>query len=383
MGDTCGNAVEWSATMMLDAAFWEGKRVLVTGHMGFKGSWLTYLLSRLGARTVGYGLESRPEPLLYRALSFPNHVSVTGDVNDLQHLCATIGKHRIQIVFHLAAQAIVLRSYEEPLRTFRDNIMGSATVLEAVRQSGGIEAVVMVTSDKVYANREWLWPYREDDALGGRDPYSGSKAAAELVIAAMVASYLKRGEATCKVATARAGNIIGGGDWAEYRLLPDAARAYSKSETLVVRNPDATRPWQHVLDPLTGYLLLAQKLVERADDAWPLSWNFGPRPEDAIPVKELVTRFTAAWGDGATWQPHSAANADLYEAGALTLDSSRARNLLGWSALWRVGVAVERTARWYREYYGGADMEALVSREVDDYFEECSTLSSTADWICT
>ncbi len=350
-------------------SFWSGRRVLVTGHMGFKGSWLTYVLSRFGAHTVGFGVDERPDPLLYRMLSITHHECIVSDVNDLERLREVITAYRIEAVFHLAAQSIVIDAYNNPLQTFQDNIMGTATLMEALRTCDCVKVAVMVTSDKVYANKEWVWPYREDEPLGGHDPYSASKAAAEIVIQAMRASFFGPEIIAPRVASVRAGNVIGGGDWAKYRLLPDAARAYSAGETLIVRNPEATRPWQHVLDPLAGYLLVAQTMFEGNDAARFSAWNFGPQIEDALSVREVVECFSLAWGAGANWALRDPSAEQPHEATFLSVDSSRARKYLNWAPRWRVGEAIERTARWYRDFYAGGDPAVLMNRDIEAYFD--------------
>ena len=246
---------------MADWQFWSGRHVLVTGHMGFKGSWLVAALDRAGARTVGFGHDDRPDPLLYRFLKFRNHVSIEADVNDTERLRHALSEHEIETVIHMAAQPFVRASYAAPLQTVRDNVLGTASVLDAISSAASVKAAIMVTSDKVYENREWHWPYREADSLGGADPYSASKAAAEIITAAFRRSFFAS-DKSAQVATVRAGNVIGGGDWGADRLLPDAARAFSSGEPLVVRNPAAVRPWQHVLDALSGYLMVARRMLD-------------------------------------------------------------------------------------------------------------------------
>lgn len=348
----------------LTSGFWRGRSVFVTGHMGFKGAWLSYLLSRLGARTVGFGRDDR-DPLLYRDLSIPDHVHNEGDVKDAGALRAALAASGASVAIHMAAQPIVLASYADPLSTFADNIMGTANLLEAVRHDSGVEACVVVTSDKVYRNNEWAWAYREDESLGGHDPYSASKAAAEIVTQSMIASFFSS-PGTARVASGRAGNVIGGGDWAEHRLLPDAARALARGEPLMVRNPYSTRPWQHVLEPLSGYLALAQALVEGRDKGRP-AWNFGPAHEDALPVSEIADLFVAAWGNGAEWRLAPKAEDAPKEASFLAVDVSLARRDLGWRPRWRVGEAVARTAAWYRDASQGGDAAALLDRDIDAF----------------
>ncbi len=351
---------------MIDANIWKGRRVLVTGHMGFKGSWLTALLDRFGARTVGFGRDARPDPLLYRQLRFDRHESVVADVNETDRLAKALNDDAIECVFHLAAQPIVLTSYTDPLGTFRDNVMGTASVLEAVRRSPAVKAAIVVTSDKVYENQEWSWPYRETDRLGGHDPYSASKAAAEIVTQAMISSYFSA--AGCaQVATARAGNVIGGGDWADHRLVPDAVRGFSKGEGLVLRNPRSVRPWQHVLDPLSGYVELAQAMLGSETPLRHASWNFGPAADDAWPVSRIADAMTAVWGDGAAWKIVEQTTPAAHEAGLLTVDSARARAELGWEPTWRVRDAVERTMQWYRRHHEGDDANALVAADIEAF----------------
>jgi CDP-glucose 4,6-dehydratase len=348
----------------LDRGFWNGRTVLVTGHMGFKGAWLSVLLSRLGAETLGFGLDRRSR-LLYRELAIPRHISIEADVNDLAALTEAIRRRRPSVVLHLAAQPIVLASYKDPLGTFRDNIMGTASLLQAARAAEGLEAIVVVTSDKVYRNDERHAAYREDEPLGGRDPYSASKAAAEIVTAAMTASFFS-GAGAPGVATARAGNVIGGGDWADFRLLPDAARAFAERRKLDIRNPDAVRPWQHVLEPLVGYLQLAQALAVERQNIAARAWNFGPQPEDAVSVRTVADLFATAWGPGAGWTVKPE-DTPPHEARLLTVDSTQARRHLGWTPRWPVAEAVRRTARWYRDHQDGIAAMALLDRDIDAY----------------
>lgn len=347
----------------LDTKFWQGRTVLITGHMGFKGAWLTYLLSRLGARTVGYGRDERPV-LLYPKLSIPNHVSHSADINDTDRLATVIAQSEASVLLHLAAQPIVLNSYADPLGTFRDNVMGTASVLQAARAAKALKAIVVVTSDKVYQNKEWVWAYREGEALGGHDPYSASKAAAEIITQSMVDSFYADPESAA-VATARAGNVIGGGDWADHRLLPDAARAFAAGKPLEIRNPSSTRPWQHVLEPLIGYLQLAQALHANRKGMVSRAFNFGPVPEDAVPVADVVRFFREAWGGDVRVQLADAGPV-LREASFLAVDASLARAHLDWRPRWRVEVAVRRTAHWYREQAAGRPPEALMDKDIDD-----------------
>jgi len=347
----------------IDASFWARTPVFVTGHMGFKGAWLCSLLSRLGGASFGYGLDDRAK-LLYRDLSIARHAHHEGDVNDLSSLSSVLQQSRAEVLFHLAAQPIVLNSYADPVGTFEANVMGTVRVLEAARQVSSLKAIVVVTTDKVYRNNEWAWGYRERDVLGGRDPYSASKAAAEIATHAMVASFFNRPGAP-GVATARAGNVIGGGDWADHRLLPDAARALGAGAPLVCRNPGSIRPWQHVLDPLVGYMLLAEDLAHgRCKES---AWNFGPAQEDAMTVGSVANAFVEAWGEGASWMSAEPSERPEKESGVLTLDSTLARKHLAWQPRWSSAEAVRRTASWYRDHASGTPATELIRRDVIDY----------------
>ena len=349
-----------------DPAFWANKTVFVTGHMGFKGSWLLRILARFGAHTVGYGRDDR-ERLLYFDLQAENHRHVEGDVADYHHVKQAIEATQPDVLVHLAAQPIVLQSYQDPLETYQSNVMGTAVVLNAARDIDSLRAIVIVTSDKVYQNNEWQWPYRETDRLGGHDPYSSSKAAAEVVTNSMVSSFYGN-EGQPVVASARAGNVIGGGDWADYRLLPDAVRAFEAGQPLLVRNPHSTRPWQHVLEPLGGYLVLAEQM-HAEEQARTGAWNFGPVVDDAVPVQTVADAFVDAWGDGAEWQLEGEQLERPKEANFLAVDTSKARTELGWQPRWRVQEAVARTAVWYREFLNGCNATDLMDYDISDYFE--------------
>lgn len=331
-----------------------GKSVLVTGHTGFKGSWLVAWLTRMGARVTGYALPAPvDEPSLFRLAHLHRGIThVEHDVRDLAALTACVQAARPEVVLHLAAQSLVRHSYQEPVATFATNVMGTAHVLEACRPHGGWpgpRAVVIVTTDKCYENREWPWAYRETDALGGHDPYSASKACAELVSAAYRGSFFSS-STTAQVATARAGNVIGGGDWANDRILPDIVRAVQAGTRARIRNPSAVRPWQHVLEPLAGYLVLAARLLEGPAGAWTQAWNFGPRDDEPVPVSRIATRFVAGLGRSAEQalellapDPHAPKETRL-----LRVDATKARSELGWRPLLSVDEAVDWTAAWYR-----------------------------------
>ncbi|MFN4211295.1 MAG: CDP-glucose 4,6-dehydratase [Devosia sp.] len=352
----------------IDRGFWAGRKVLVTGHMGFKGAWLTQLLSTLGATTTGYGRDQRKR-LLYPELSIARHEHHLGDLSELDKLTWVLQQSKAEVLFHLAAQPIVLTSYDDPVGTFEDNVMGTVKVLQAARSAPDLKCVVIITSDKVYRNNGWIWGYRETDALGGHDPYSASKAAAEIVTSAMAASFFDK-PGMPRIATARAGNVIGGGDWADFRLLPDAAVALSQGKPLVVRNPASTRPWQHVLDPLGGYVMLAEELANSGQQPMS-SWNFGPVAEDALPVHMIADLFVAEWGKDARWEKEDRSGAEPpKEALLLAVDSTKAQQTLGWSPRWRVQEGVARTSAWYRDYFASNDPGTLVQRDIDAYLSQ-------------
>lgn len=347
---------------MIRPGFWAGKRVLVTGHTGFKGSWLALWLSRLGAGVSGYALAPLTRPSLWDALELGGEIKdERADVRDLNSLRRTFAQVKPEVVFHLAAQSLVRASYDDPVGTYATNVMGTAHVLEAARHSTDARVVVNVTSDKCYENRETDHAYRETDAMGGRDPYSSSKGCAELVTAAYRSSFF---QGRAALASARAGNVIGGGDWATDRLVPDLIRAFASGEPARIRNPRAIRPWQHVLEPVSGYLQLAERLWD--DPAgFTGGWNFGPSPEDAVPVEEVANALVAAWGPTARWQadrgPHP------HEAHFLRLDASKARDVLGWKPRLPLREAVAWTADWYRKQSSGTQARALCLRQIEQY----------------
>lgn len=345
-----------------DPAFWQGKRVLLSGHTGFKGAWLALWLQRLGAQVVGLALPPSTTPSLF-GLARVEQVceSHVCDIRDAAALAERVRDSRAEIVFHLAAQALVRASYRDPLATFASNVMGTANTLEAVRQLPSVRAVVVITTDKVYENLEHALPYRETDALGGHDPYSASKAASEIIIASYRDSFLKaQGVA---VASARAGNVIGGGDWSEDRLIPDAMRAWHAGDSLQIRRPQSVRPWQHVLEPLNGYLRLAEQL--HTTPALAGGYNFGPHTHEAATVRSVVELAQAAygrgdvvWGDGSEG-PH--------EAGWLALEIAKARTLLGVAPRWSLAESVRRTVEWYRQQQDGQDAAALCAADIEAF----------------
>ena len=348
---------------------WNGRRVFLTGHTGFKGSWLALWLTRLGAKVRGYALDPWTQPNMFTVANMGRLVEdVRGDIRDFDKLRTSLADFAPQVVFHLAAQPLVRRSYRDPLRTYAVNVMGTAHLLEAVRATPGVKVVVCITTDKCYDNKEWVWPYREADALGGYDPYSSSKACAELVTAAYRSSYFadrvaapERGVA---VATARAGNVIGGGDWSEDRLIPDLVRGFASGEPVRIRRPLSIRPWQHVLEPLQGYILLAERLLE-GDPRSASAFNFGPREEDAWSVEQIATKLASLWGNGANWVRDSDPGA--HEAGYLKLDSSKARTELQWNPKLTIESALEWTAAWYRSAELGEDMQGFSFEQIAAY----------------
>jgi CDP-glucose 4,6-dehydratase len=351
---------------LVTGSFWRRRRVLITGHTGFKGSWLALWLQRMGAEVSGYSLPAPTEPSLFELADVRHGMSsFEGDVRDLASLRACISKENPQVVIHMAAQSLVRTSYVDPVSTYATNVMGTVNLLEAVRTTGSTEAVLVVTSDKCYENQEWVWGYRENEPMGGLDPYSNSKGCAELVTAAYRRSFFQ-GEDSVRpvsIASARAGNVIGGGDWAVDRLIPDAMRAFVAGSPVVVRSPGAVRPWQHVLEPLHGYLLLVQKMMQSR--CFTEGWNFGAEERDSQPVSWVVEHLAGLWGEGARWvvdgerQPH--------EARLLKLDSTKARTDLGWRPKLSLPEALEWTVDWYRGLAEGKPAREMTESQIDRY----------------
>ena len=351
-----------------DPRFWRDRRVLLTGHTGFKGGWLSLWLESMGAYVTGYSLPPPTDPSFCDVVGVEKNISATrNDIRDLKALKNCLEKAKAEIVFHLAAQALVRPSYADPVDTYSTNIMGTVNLLEAVRALPGVKAVVVVTSDKCYENRERASGYREDEAMGGYDPYSSSKGCAELVTAAYRNSFFNPGDYQrhhVAVASGRAGNVIGGGDWAKDRLIPDVLRAMIERRPVKIRNPAAVRPWQHVLEPLGGYLVLAKRLHEEGPK-FDGGWNFGPSDNDTKTVKELVEEATRQWGDGARWEKDG--DDQPHEAQYLKLDCSKARTLLDWQPRLDVGTALAWTVEWYKSWRAGADMRELSLRQIAAY----------------
>lgn len=348
--------------MTLNSNFWCGKRVLLTGHTGFKGSWLTIWLSRLGARITSIGLPPNTQPSLFELTKIvETSDSRFCDIRDPEGLSNIVRKAEPQIVLHLAAQPLVRASYRQPVETFAVNVMGTAHLLDALRDLNSVRVAIIVTTDKVYQNREWPFPYRENDSLGGHDPYSASKAASEMVVASYRDAFLA--EQGLAVATARAGNVIGGGDWGKDRLIPDAIRAWTTGNPLIIRRPLSVRPWQHVLEPLEGYLTLAEKLWDRPSLAG--AYNFGPETNEASTVREVVNLACRAFGQGeVVWEEN---NSGPLETEWLTLEIAKARMTLGVKPRWKLTESVSRTMNWYRRLLEGADARMLCENEISDY----------------
>lgn len=352
-----------NASVSPESGFWRGKRVFLTGHTGFKGSWLALWLHHLGAEVLGFALDPPSTPSLFEAARLDELIeTVHGDVRSLEAVGTAVARFRPEVVFHLAAQSLVRPSYEDPAGTFATNVMGTVHVLEAIRQVDTVRAAVIVTSDKCYENRESpLWGYRESDRMGGADPYSNSKGCAELVSASYRRSFFGDDPQGPALASARAGNVIGGGDWATDRLVPDTMRAFTADRPVHIRHPQAVRPWQHVLEPLRGYLMLARALWTDGD-RFADGWNFGPQQEDARPVGDVVDRLIARWGDGA--DAVRAPGSHPHEASFLRLDCSKARALLGWTPLVDLPTALDWTAEWYRAFYDGADAREVTLDQI-------------------
>jgi CDP-glucose 4,6-dehydratase len=343
----------------MNPAFWKGKSVFVTGHTGFKGSWLCLWLQLLGARVTGYALSPPTRPSLFELARLARSMkSITADVRDLARLKAALLRARPQVVIHMAAQSLVRESYVDPAGTYSTNVMGTVNILEAARAAKSVRVVVIVTSDKCYENRERGSGYREEDAMGGHDPYSSSKGCAELVTAAYRRSFFSRARAA--VASARAGNVIGGGDWGKDRLVPDALRAFTAGRKLRVRNPDAIRPWQHVLDPLNGYLTLAERLWEGA--SYSGAWNFGPADTENKPVSWVVEELVRRWGESARWELDRARQP--HEAGLLNLDCSKARAQLKWRPRVDLVTALDSVVEWHRRRAGGESARELTEEQI-------------------
>lgn len=352
----------------MNKQFWKNRRVFLTGHTGFKGGWLSLWLQQLGAEVTGYALAPPTKPSIFEVANVQSGMnSIIGDVRDGNNLKGAVSQANPEVVIHMAAQPLVRYSYSNPEETYSTNIMGLVNLFEAVRATPGVKSVVNVTSDKCYENKEWHWGYRENDSMGGYDPYSNSKGCAELITACYRNTYFnpeKYAVHGVAIASARAGNVIGGGDWAEDRLVPDMIRAISKGESVEIRNPEAIRPWQHVLEPLSGYLKLAEKLhsngIEFAE-----GWNFGPHDHEAKTVGWAIEQLTQTWGSGAKWsldqQNHP------HEATYLKLDCSKARSRLGWHPAWNIDLTIKKIVEWHKAYDQGADMRQITLSQINSF----------------
>lgn len=356
--------------MKLETQFWKDRKVFVTGHTGFKGSWLCLWLQSLGANVRGYALSPPSQPNLFEVTAVGQGMdSILGDVRHYEKFAVALGEFSPDIVFHLAAQPLVRASYENPVETYETNVMGTVHLLNALRKVKNLRAVVNVTTDKVYENREWEWGYREIERLGGYDPYSSSKSCSELVTNAFRQSFFHTQSfsgSCCALASARAGNIVGGGDWATDRLIPDMLRGFELKASIEIRNPDSIRPWQYVLAPLSGYLILAQKLFESGRD-YEGAWNFGPGSEDTHTVRWIADYLVKEWGEGAAW--HTTKSIHPHETKCLKLDCSKANSRLNWHSTWSLEHSLKRILAWHKAYLANENMQDYSLREIHEYQE--------------
>lgn len=350
----------------IDSTFWKGKKVFLTGHTGFKGGWLSLWLASMGAKVTGYALAPNTTPNLSDVLAIESLIarSYIADIRDLESLQKAMSEAKPDVVIHMAAQPLVRYSYVHPVETYATNVMGTVHVLESTRSIDSLRATVVVTTDKCYENKEWVWGYRENEPMGGYDPYSNSKGCAELVTSAYRQSYFSNPSSINKVASARAGNVIGGGDWSEDRLIPDAIKAFEAKKPLMIRNPLATRPWQHVLEPLSGYLILTQALYEQGS-AFASAWNFGPRDGDNRSVQEVVDFLVSEWGDAARWEKEG--SEQPHEANLLKLDCSKARAQLGWVPKWDLETATKKIVQWQKAYQAKENMQEVSLAQINQY----------------
>jgi CDP-glucose 4,6-dehydratase len=358
-----------NVSAQVNPKFWRGKRVFLTGHTGFKGGWLSLWLASMSAKVTGYALAPNTDLNFFEVARVAGDLEQfhTADIRDLESLQKAMFQANPEVVIHMAAQPLVRYSYANPVETYATNVMGTVHVLESIRSLDSVRAAVIVTTDKCYENKEWAWGYRENEPMGGHDPYSNSKGCAELVTSAYRQSYFspeKYREHHVAIASARAGNVIGGGDWSEDRLIPDAIKAFEANQALMIRNPLATRPWQHVLEPLSGYLVLAQALYQNGAK-FDGGWNFGPRDEDARSVQEVIDLLIQKWGAPACWE--QVQSAQPHEAHALRLDISKARQYLQWSPKWSLENAVEKISQWQQAYHKQFDMHAVSLQQITDY----------------
>ena len=359
--------------MGINKGFWKAKKVLITGHTGFKGSWLSLWLQQCGAELIGYSLGVPTTPSLFEVAQVADGmVSITGDIRDLGHLTRVVNEHKPEVVIHMAAQSLVRLSYEDPIQTYSTNILGTANVLETVRNSNSVHVLLVITSDKCYENQEWFWGYRETDPMGGHDPYSSSKGCAELITTAYDRSFFSKKQLTDApvfIASTRAGNVIGGGDWARDRLVPDIMKGILKKQSVFIRYPNAIRPWQYVLEPLRGYLILAENLWYHGRQ-FVGAWNFGPNDQDSRPVSWIADSLIELWGEEACWQADSMQHP--HESNYLKLDCSKARSLLRWTPILTLDRSLEWVVEWYRAYSSGKDMWHITQNQIAQYEALCS-----------
>jgi CDP-glucose 4,6-dehydratase len=353
-------------SVFIDSNFWKRKKVFLTGHTGFKGGWLSLWLTSMGAKVTGYALAPNSTPNLFNVLQVNSLIekSHIADIRDLQFLQNAMVECEPEVVIHMAAQPLVRYSYANPVETYATNVMGTVHVLEGLRNIQSVRATVVVTTDKCYENKEWAWGYRENEAMGGYDPYSSSKGCAELVTSAYRQSFFSSTNSTNSIASARAGNVIGGGDWSEDRLIPDAIKAFEESQSLMIRNPLATRPWQHVLEPLSGYLLLAQALYQEGS-AFASGWNFGPHDSNNVVVKEVINLLISRWGGGAHWEEEG--GKQPHEASLLKLDCSKAHAQLGWAPKWDLETTIQNIVSWQRSYQAKENMRDVSLAQINQY----------------
>lgn len=350
---------------MINPNFWKNKRVLVTGHTGFKGGWISLWLQSLEVDLAGFALPPNTNPSLFEVANVSKSMqSFIGDIRSFDEVAKVFNSFKPEIVFHLAAQPLVRYSYNNPIETYATNVMGTVHVLEAARHTASVKAIVNVTSDKCYENKEWIWGYRENEPMGGYDPYSNSKGCAELVTSAYRSSYFSS-PPNLALASARAGNVIGGGDWSEDRLVPDIIKSITSQQAVTLRNPSATRPWQHVLEPLSGYLMLAEQLYQAGND-YAQAWNFGPSEHDAKSVEWVAQALVKQWGEEASYNVSNQANT-LHEAHLLKLDSSKARNQLKWKSKWDVDTTLKKITQWHKAHISGVSMREYCLDEITEY----------------
>jgi CDP-glucose 4,6-dehydratase len=357
---------EFTQLASVDPSFWNGKHVFLTGHTGFKGGWLSLWLASMGAKVTGYALAPCTTPNLFEVLAIDSLIekSHIADIRDLAGLQKAMSEAKPDVVIHMAAQPLVRYSYANPVETYATNVMGTVHVLESTRVIDSVRSTVVVTTDKCYENKEWVWGYRENELMGGHDPYSNSKGCAELVTSAYRRSYFSDSNSSNMVASARAGNVIGGGDWSDDRLIPDAIKAFEANKPLMIRNPLATRPWQHVLEPLSGYLILAQALFEQGM-AFASGWNFGPRDEDNRAVQEVVDLLISGWGETVRWEKEG--SEQPHEANFLKLDCSKARSQLGWIPKWNLEAATQKIVDWQKAFQAKENMQEISLAQINGY----------------